>query len=218
MSKTKPFKPSFHFFLFTAPVFAVAAGTFLLVLSVKLKNDKPLPVFSEIPAFELTDQNSQPFLSRDDLKGKVWIANFIFTRCSGPCPLMTQTMKKLTQKFKETAPLRYVSFSVDPDHDTPEVLRKYRDAYGVEMKSWVFLTGARSAIYDLAIKRFYMGISEETSQGDGLRPESFILHSTKFVLVDSASRLRGYYDSEDAASMERLMRDALKLMKEAPAS
>ena len=99
-----------------------------------------LPVIGEIPAFSLVDQDGDRF-TLDNVKGNVWLADFIFTTCSGPCPIMTERMSMVQHDLLEIEKLKFVSFTVNPDYDTPEVLKKYAQRFNVDDSSWSFVTG-----------------------------------------------------------------------------
>jgi protein SCO1/2/putative membrane protein len=156
----------------------------------------------QVPQFRLTDQAGKPFGSAD-LKGKVWIVDFVFTRCLGPCPLMTQRMVTLSHTVK-SPDVRLVSISVDPSYDTPEVLRQYAEQQGATDPRFVFLTGEPRTIYDLAEKGFKLTARPSV---DG----SVIEHDERFLLIDGDRGVRGIYHSNDPQSMEALAVDAERL-------
>lgn len=182
----------------------IAVTTLLLVavlaLRWQLARSPALPVIGDVPPFRFTDARGQE-LSRDDLKGEIWVADFIFTRCASTCPMMTRRMATLPQDE-----LRLVSFSVDPEYDTPSTLAAYSARYDAQPERWSFLTGDREAIRDLAISGFHLGVVDATEEDS--EP---ILHSTRFVLIDRQARIRGYYDGLDAHEVERLLADARRL-------
>lgn len=161
-----------------------------------------LPVLYEAPAFSLTDQEGRPFAS-DQLRGKVWVADFIFTHCPGACPLMTQKMASL-QKAVPDRDVRFVSFSVDPERDTPEVLKQYGQRFDADPARWHFLTGPKDAIFATAA-----GLKLSAMPAGAAGPD--IVHSEKFLLVDGEGRVRGAYGSNDEAELKRLSADAAKL-------
>jgi protein SCO1/2 len=164
-----------------------------------------LPVLFQSPAFSLVNQDNKP-MGLDDFKGQVWIADFIFTRCGGPCPMMTSHMARL-QKTLAGLPVRFVSFSVDPTYDKPEVLKKFAAKHGADEGNWDFLTGPenRSTLTVAA----GMKIAAMPAQG-----ESPIVHSVKFVLVDGAGQVRGYYEGTKADELKKLSEDAATLATE----
>src|SRR5262245_43026991 len=118
-----------------------------------------------------------------ELRGKFVVADFIFTNCGGPCPLMTTAMSKLQDALKGAADVRLVSFSVDPERDPPEVMAKYADQYGADKERWLFLRAELPELREIAYDRLGLVGSREQP----------ILHSPKFALLDRAGRVRGYY-------------------------
>ena len=166
---------------------------------------RELPVMAAAPAFELIDQDETP-VTLESLRGSVWIADFIFTQCAGPCPIMTAKMAKLQQE-SASPNVRFVSFSVDPQRDTPAVLKEYGAKFGADPKRWKFLTGPQDAIFTTA--RGMMVTALPASE------QNTILHSERFILIDAEGNIRRYYDSNDAKDMESLKRDAAMLAEEA---
>jgi len=165
----------------------------------------PLPVLAQLPDFRLVERSGQK-LGLSDLKGKVWIADFIFTRCPGPCPRMSSRMASLERDLRSEAGLRLVSISVDPEFDTQEVLTKYAAQYQAEEGRWFFLTGDKTAIHHLAKFGFLVGGVDDVT-----------LHTTRFVLVDRQGRVRGYYSSSDEEDLRKLGNDAKALLRETQA-
>lgn len=159
-----------------------------------------------LPDFALTDQQGRR-IRRADLLGSVWIADFIFTRCAGQCPLMSTQMATLQHAFEAMPGVQFVSFTVDPSHDTPTALRTYADHYGARARQWHFLTGDEAAIVSLARDGFHLGVAE------GGSPQEPITHSIRLVLVDQRGHVRDYYDATDAEAMARLIRDARQLLR-----
>jgi protein SCO1 len=182
------------------------AGFVWLSLKLSGKNlpgiAAPLPVLAQLPDFHLTDQTGNP-MALADLEGKVWIADFIFTRCPGPCSRMTARMVDLQRELAGEADLRFVSFSVDPEFDTSEVLMCYAERFQADQTRWSFLTGAKKSMHELAKSGFLVG-----GVGD------MALHTTRFILVDRFARVRGYYDSADEESLQKLLKDAKRLALE----
>lgn len=156
--------------------------------------------------FALTAHTGAGFVA-EDLLGAVWVADFIFTRCQGPCPVMTEKMAALERETPASAAVRFVSFSVDPQHDTPAVLRAYRKQKGITSLRWVFLTGRPAAMKAVARDRFRLPVVEVDDPGVIVIP-----HSEKFALVDAEGAIRGYYDSNDPRGMEHLRRDLKSLL------
>lgn len=158
------------------------------------------PRFGALPTFKLTGHDGS-VVSREGLHGRPWVADFIFTRCGDLCPGMTTAMAAVQRAAP--AEVRFVSFTVDPEYDTPEVLARYAAAHHAG-PGWVFATGPEREIYDLAIRGFHL----TAGRGDAPGAEAEFDHSAKLVLVDADGVLRGYYDSGDAVSKRRLLRDA----------
>ena len=160
-----------------------------------------LPVWYDAPAFSLTDQDGQPFAS-DQLKGRAWVGAFIFTRCAAACPMMTRRMAKL-QEAVPAADVKLVSFTVDPERDTPADLKRYAKLAGADESRWHFLTGTKQSVLDLAA-----GFKVTAIPAAGGEP---IGHEERFLLVDKRGRVRGAYDSKDEDLMSQLARDAATL-------
>jgi len=156
-----------------------------------------------VPDFSLIDQSGAA-VTLADLRGKVWIADFIFTNCGGTCPMMTDKMRKLQNTVPQE--VRMVSFSVDPDRDTTKVLAAYAAEQGATRDRWLFLTGEKQALHDLCLKGFKLPLDEATGT-----PAEPITHSTRFVLVDREGVIRGYYSATEEDDMKRLSTDAKKL-------
>ncbi|HEX7009897.1 MAG TPA: SCO family protein [Phycisphaeraceae bacterium] len=182
-----------------------------------LPADQPQSTATEaaypLPAFTLTNQMDQQ-VTRDDLLGRVWVADFIFTRCMGPCPVLTHNMAQLRDRLRDEPGLdldqiRLVSFSVDPEHDTPQVLRDYAQRYGAEPSQWWFLTGPREALWPLIEQGFKLAVSD-----DPTNTQMPIAHSTKWALVDKQGVIRGYYSGLDERDQTRLIADLRRLLEE----
>lgn len=218
----------------------VAALGFSLVggaLAALWRQPEPLPAestvesladYGPVPDFQLTERGGR-ILTLADLRGKVWLANFIYTECTETCPLQSAQVQRLQEEFAEAGDLRFVSITVDPSHDTPEVLRRYAQRYGADPERWLFLTGPKPAIVALARDGFKLGVSEATpaarssalpgllgpdpafaSHGSG----GLILHSSRFVLVDRQARIRAYHRTDDPDSLARLRENLRALLAE----
>lgn len=187
----------------------VTAGVlfWLRQLQVNALSNRPLPSYGTVASFELVNQDAQPFGSQQ-LAGKIWIADFIFTNCRGPCPIISTRMSEL-QKPLEKTDVRLVSISVDPETDTPPVLRVYADKLRKEPFRWDFLTGSRDAIGSISRDGFKLGLSEG-------EPDTGPVHSTRFVLVDRRGTIRGYYDALAPDGVTKLLADTSHLLREQP--
>ncbi len=155
----------------------------------------PLEVFGDIPQFELVAQNGQPFHSQE-LAGKIWVADFMYTTCPGPCPRMTSQMREVEDALRQVPDVRFVSFTIDPANDTPAVLTDYVKVRGATSSTWYFLTGPVSTLQMLDRDAFKLGDIDGTLQ-----------HSTRFVLVDRQGRIRGYYDTSESSSIPKVISD-----------
>lgn len=188
----------------------IAGGMAFIVWNSRKLAELPIPVMGDVGAFQLTDQTARDFNS-SQLSGKVWIANFIFTSCAGPCPTMSAIMRRFTEQLSRVEEVQFVSFSVDPERDTPEKLSEYGARYHADPEKWFFLTGDKDAIYDLAETRFRLAAADTDP---ALRSPHTISHSSKFVLVDKAGKIRGYYDSAEPFQLKAMVRNAERLAKD----
>ncbi len=162
-----------------------------------------LPVYGNVPDFSLTERNGRN-VQLSDMQGKVWIADFIFTSCHEVCPEMTIRMNALQSSLRDDDRVRLVSFSVDPEQDTPGVLAEYANRNNFR-QNWLFLTGDEKQIHQLVTGGFFLAVEP----GKEKQP---ILHSQKFVLVDPHGRIRGYYDSETSESHVQILTDVQRLL------
>lgn len=165
----------------------------------------PIPELAPVPEFRLVDQSGEPF-GLTDLRGKVWVANFVFTTCPTVCPMLTTQMRNVQQRIGARENVRFVSFSVDPERDTPEVLRAYAATHDADPSSWHFVTGETDAVRRAVVDGLRVGMGERQSDGD-------ILHGTHFVLVDARGKIRGYYRN-DREGLDGLVRDVERLASE----
>ncbi len=143
----------------------------------------------------MTDSEGRPFSSQT-LAGKVWVVDFIYTHCPGPCPLMTSQMHRVEKKVKNEPDVWLLSITVDPDRDTPPVLEEFARKFGGPTAQWAFLTGPPQTVHLLAHDIFKIGDLIKNMD-----------HSTKFMLVDKRGHLRGYYSTFDADGIDSLLRD-----------
>jgi protein SCO1/2 len=162
----------------------------------------PLPILGQVPQFQLTLQTDRPFDSHS-LDGHIWVANFIYTTCDGPCPMMSHQMRGIQNSTEGTPALKLVSFTVDPAHDTPPVLAKYAALFKADPERWYFLTGEMERLNALGVNGFKL------NSVDGN-----LSHSTRFVLVDGKRRIRGYYLSSDDGFPKTLLHDIRQLQSE----
>ena len=162
----------------------------------------PPPVLGTVPDFRLVDQTGAPF-GPDRLAGRVWIADFVFTRCPDVCPRMTERLVGVHRALGERADI--VSVSVDPAYDTPQRLIAFARAHGAESPRWHFLTGDSRYVQEAVLRGFNVAFSRESED------ITTLTHGVHVVLVDGRGRIRGYYDSNDGDALERLVADARRL-------
>lgn len=185
--------------------YAAIFGAFALIVAAPLgvqalRQPEPLPVLGAVTPFDLINQDDVAF-TNSDVTGRVWVADFIFATCSGPCPTMTSRMRDLHHRFAGRDDLRFVTITVNPDQDTPEVLRDYARRFDADTRQWHFLTGTSEAIHRLAVDGFHLGSVEEP-----------VFHSTSFVLVDGTGQIRGYYDGLKEREVHQLAADLKRLL------
>lgn len=166
-----------------------------------LRRPEPPPVLGQVLDFTLVNRDGRT-VRRADLLGAPWIADFIFTRCGASCPMMSLRMARLERELPRDLGVRFVSFSVDPEHDTPKVLQEYAESFGAPGR-WLFLTGGKQEIYRLSKEGFKLAVDDTMPVNE----DEPILHSTRFVLVDGEGRIRGYYEAFDEEAVKKLMRD-----------
>jgi cytochrome oxidase Cu insertion factor (SCO1/SenC/PrrC family) len=184
-------------------VLAVAMGHSMWQASMR-RDVEQLPVIRAVPEFSLTDQNGQTVTSAD-LRGKIWITDFIFTRCAGPCPLMTARMLEMQKALVKTPEVKLVSVTVDPEHDMPEVLKAYAEANFADPERWKFLTGDKAVIEKLVTEGFMQHLSEE-----GGEP----VHGTMFLIVDGNGMVRSARMLEDPELIPKVLTDTGNLLRE----
>ena len=194
--------------LILIPLVTLGLLLWLRNVEVVALRQRTVSSYGTVPSFQLVNQTEQAFGSAQ-LAGKIWIADFIYTTCPGPCPMISSRMSEL-QKPLEKTDVHLVSFSVDPEKDTPEVLRGYAEKLQAEPVRWDFLTGPKSTIYKLSHDGFKLAVS------DGSDAEGIPVHSTRMVLVDRHGQIRGYYDAAEADAMTKLLADTNHLLREQP--
>ena len=186
-------------------VVAVGVATYL---QLALPPAVTLQRFRAVPDFRLTDQNGRP-VSLGDLRGKVWLADFIYTTCPGPCPMVTRRVHQLQDEAFKNADVRFVSFTMDPVADTPPVLNAYARKFGTSPDKWIFLTGSKDLIFHVVRDGFTLAVTDQPGAG-----EQPIVHSTKLALVDKSGTIRAYYDGTGPDQSETILRDMRALLRE----
>ena len=204
---------------FWAPLLIIVVGVVSVYLWADLfrfARQPSVPALQQLgtlPAFDLTERRQAP-LRLDDLRGKVWVADFMYTSCVEICPLQSAEMARLQAAFADHPDLRLVSFSVDPERDTPAVLSAYADKFQADPERWLFATGEPEAVARLAQEGFRLSAASYVADG----ADYTFIHSNRFVLVDRQGRIRGYYRSTDPDDLVRLRRDLTVLLRQVVAS
>jgi len=167
---------------------------------------------SVVPPFSLTERSGKT-ITKQDLAGKIWIADFIYTTCPGPCPTITAGMAQIQKAVAGDPQVQLVSFTVDPETDTPPVLAAYADKFGADANRWWFLTGPEKPLYDLIQNGFYQVVQNNTGQPPE-EGQNKVTHSTYLVLVDGDGNVRGFYNGIGADGHADLLRDIKTLEQE----
>lgn len=183
--------------------YSTASALSVAVLLAGCSSKPALPVYYDVPSFALIDQTGAAFSSAQ-LHGRVWVADFFFTNCPGPCPRMSSQMHQVQTALAGTD-ARMVSMTIDPERDTPPVLTEYARHFEAQPGVWFFLTGSRDALNHLDHDVFKLGVIDGSLD-----------HSTRFVLVDRHSRIRGFYLTSEVDAIPRLIVDARALLAERP--
>ena len=168
------------------------------------KNDTS---YHTVPDFNFFDQDGHP-VNKSTVKDKIYVAEYFFTTCQSICPIMNDHLKVVDSVFRSRPDFMILSHTVDPEHDSVEVLKEYAAAKGIRDKKWLFVTGKKSELYSLARKGYLLNAEE----GNG-GAEDFI-HTQNFALVDMEQRLRGFYDGTDSTDVSRMITDIRLLLKE----
>ncbi|HYU18943.1 MAG TPA: SCO family protein [Chloroflexota bacterium] len=182
-----------------------------LALGAACRPASTLPMLGPAPEFTLVDQQGSPFSSAD-LAGKVVVADFVFTNCTDACPLLSATMSRIRDRLRDARLLDgkavLVSFSVDPEHDTPQVLAGYAAHFGADPANWRFLTGDRAEMEDLMVAGFHLGAPTLGPPSGGGRAE--IVHTTRFVVIDPRAQIR-WYPRGDEVDVEQVVDEVRRL-------
>ena len=179
---------------------------FLLLAVIDCSAKPDLPKLYPVPDTQLVDETGKS-VNLASMKGSVTVYDFIFTSCSGTCPIMTNNMRALTAKVDKNAPVRFVSISVDPTRDTPAVLSEYAKRVRNDPR-WTFLTGDKTAIIDLSVKGFKLAAGDPAPGGEAL------LHSSRFAVADKNGVIRGYYDATTGTVPEQVSKVVETLLAE----
>lgn len=182
---------------------ALRIGLAVLALGCSRDAGSEVPVIAELPKFDLVDQDART-VDRQALEGHVSVVSFIFTHCRATCPRLTAQMKQLQGRLADVREVHFLSVSVDPRNDTPNVIKAYMADNGIDETNWRFITGEEQAISNLVVGGFKVGYGRTRGSGE-------LTHSSSFALVDSEARIRGYYGS-DEVGLDELERDLRTLV------
>ena len=208
--------PRKRLFLFYA--LCICVGGFAIgatYLQLTHPPEPPLQRIKTLPDFQLMERSGKS-VGLADLKGKVWLADFVYTTCPGPCLMISSRLAELQNEALQNPAVRFVSVSTDPEHDTPEVLQKYAEHFHAAPDRWLFLTGEKGKVYGLIRDGFLLAVAEQPGA------EQPIIHSTKLMLVDKNGVVRNFYDGasegrsteEKSAENRAILRDIDRLARE----
>lgn len=191
-------------------------GRMLVVLTALLAGGcrtPPEDPLGQVAEFDLVERSGRQ-VGLADLRGKVWVAGFVFTCCGSSCPHITRNMAQLQQDLIRYPDVVLVSFSVYPEHDSPEVLRDYAAQFQADPERWLFLTGPRDEIHGLVRDSFHLGV--EPTTGPDRTPGNEVLHSSKLAVVDRRGQIRAYFDGTNADELAQLRKKVAALVREGP--
>lgn len=175
----------------------------LLLTGCSRSASSALPDLYAVPDFTLTAQDGREFLSSRELKGKVWMGQFIFTTCTGPCPRMATLLGRIQNATTDLADVRFVSFTVDPENDTPQALTEFGRRHKADFSRWSLLTGPKQALHYLKREVFKLGDVDAT-----------LNHSTRLILIDRKMRVRAFPESDDPEKLAAIVADIRSLLAE----
>jgi protein SCO1/2 len=189
---------------FLVALVLITAAARIFKASERRDIEETVPL-GNVPEFRFTTQEGKP-LTRADLLGKVWIVDFFFTRCPGPCPVMTSRMAEVSRALNKTKDVRLVSISIDPTHDTPEVLAQYASRLNADPGRWIFLTGPQKEIEDFTQRGMLQVLAKD--------PNNVPTHSTRFLVIDREGRIRKSRNLDEPELVQKLFMDIGGLLRE----
>ena len=196
--------------------FLVWGGLILIVLGVvgaslvSAPLGKPLPVYGAVTNFSLSDQDGH-MVSQADWRGQICVVDLIFTRCAGPCPIVSANMSRLQAALPATPPVRLVSLTGDPAYDTPAELKKYGERFGARPGVWTFLTGSKEMMRHLVMDQLKLSLVDKPP-AERETPVDLLIHSTRLVLLDQQGRIRAYFDGETPGCIPAILA-AIQILK-----
>ena len=164
-------------------------------------------IYQTIPAFKLLNQDST-YITQDNFKGKVYVADFFFTSCTTICPTMHRNLKTVYEQYKDNPEVMFLSHTIDFKYDKPSVLKKYVQKLGVDGAKWQFAYGSKEEVYRLAEHDYLVAVQEDSTARDGY------IHQGWLVLIDKEKRMRGAYDGTKTDQVEQLKKDIATLLAE----
>ncbi|MGA2556949.1 MAG: SCO family protein [Verrucomicrobiota bacterium] len=188
-------------------VLAVVAAPLLLTPPAR-----PLPVYGAVTNFSLRDEEGR-MVSCEDWRGHICVVDLVFTRCLGPCPLVSATMRQIQDSLPPGSTVRLVSLTSDPDFDTPAILKKYGEKFGARPGVWTLLTGPKEMMRSLAMDQLKLSMVDKPP-AERQTPVDLVVHSTRLVLLDQQARIRGYFDGETTACLPAILAAIHNLKKE----
>ncbi|MEI6377542.1 MAG: SCO family protein [bacterium] len=181
------------------------AGANHLFRGSERKTSDEMSLIGTVPDFSFTTQDGKT-LARADMLGKVWVVDFFFTRCPGPCPVMSSRMAEISKELKKAKDVRLVSVSIDPEHDTPEVLSAYASRLNADPNRWIFLTGPKKEIDEFTTKGMLQVLATD--------PAGIPTHSTRFLVVDREGKIRSARKLDEPELVQKLLIDIGELLRE----
>ncbi len=182
---------------------------------VSREQPKSLPVLGEqghkIRSFAFLDQEGDTVTNKD-VEGKIYVVEYFFTTCKGICPKMNENMSEVFQAFRGNSKVLILSHTVDPKKDTVAAMADYARRYEADPAQWLFLTGDKKELYDMARYSYLVTAAEESA--DTVDIQSDFIHTDRFVLVDGRGQIRGQYTGTDKAAVKQLIADIEELLKE----
>jgi len=163
--------------------------------------------YHKVSTFKFTSQDNE-YVDLETVKGKIYVTEFFFTTCQSICPVMNSQLKRVYAEFKNDPDFLILSHTVDPETDSVSVLKNYADAHGVNDKKWLFLTGPKKDLYEVARKGYLL------DAGEGNGDEEDFIHTQNFALVDKDLHLRGFYDGTDSLEVDKMIQEIKLLKKE----
>lgn len=192
----------------------LAAGFMTYYYNVTREQPKKLPILGNpghtVRDFSFLNQKGQP-ITKKDVDGKIRVVEYFFTTCKGICPKMNENMAKVYQAFRGNSQVLILSHSVDPKKDTVEAMKAYSLRFDADPKQWLFLTGDKKELYDMARYSYLVTAADDTATVD---IASDFIHTDRFVLVDKGGRIRGQYEGTNIGSVNQLIGDIKELLKE----